>query len=141
MKVALIVIGITVLVLAAMMGGAYWWWQTQGPTMIADVKAAGADAARFAAGKDSSACVDEAASRAKASGYFSFGLPVRIFLADCLRRAKYPDGFCDNVPSAINVLKSVPWQRAMNEKLGLKGPLQTSIVPPGIQEFCQSRSK
>jgi hypothetical protein len=140
MKVALIVIGITVLVLAAMVAGGYWWWQTQGPTMIADVKAAQTDAARFAAGKDTQACVDEAAARVKAAGYFSFGLPARIFLADCLRRAKYASGFCDDVPSSINLLKSVPWQKRVNEKYELKGPLQTSIVPPGIQEFCQSRS-
>jgi hypothetical protein len=141
MKVALIVTGLTVLVLAAMVAGGYWWWQTQGPALIADTQAAQADAARFAAGKDTSACVDEAATRAQAVGFFSIGVPVRVFLTNCLRRAKYADGFCDDVPSGLNVFKSVSWQQALNKKYGLKGPLQTTIIPPEIQGFCQNRAR
>jgi hypothetical protein len=135
LKVVLVV----VVLLGAAVGGAYWWWQQNAEAMIADAKATMADATRFAAGKDSAACVNEAAVRAKGSG-FTGAIKDRLFLTGCLRAAKRTPGFCDGVPAATEILTSASWQQQLNQKYGLTPPFETVVIPAGIQDFCGRQS-
>lgn len=136
-----IIISATVSVLSAILVGGVGWRPGQALVQVSNVKSVQADAARFAAGKDTSACVDEAAARAKAEGPFTIGFPIRVFLTDCLRQSRYSDGFCDEVPPSFDVIKSVMWETELNERYALWGPLQTSVLAPEIQDFCQRRAK
>lgn len=138
LKVLSVVLGVIVL-LGAAAGGAYWWWQRNGADMIADVNSTMTEAAAFAAGKDSSACVEEAAARAKGSG-FTGAIKARLFLTSCLRAARLEPGFCDGVPGVTAILTSVGWQQELNQRYGLNPPFETTVVPPGIQEFCTARA-
>ncbi len=139
-KVILITLGSLIFVGGATAGVGYWWWQKNGEKMIADIKATEVDAAKFAVGKESSACVDEAATRARKAGFVE-SLSVHVFLARCLRTAKTSNEFCQSVPSPLDVLTSLSWQKQINQKYGLTPPIQTTILPQEIQNFCQGRAR
>ena len=139
LKVTLIVIGVVmVLVLAVGVGGDLWW-KNNGDTMVADAKAAMDEGRRFAAGKDSWACVDEGARRAKGAG-LTGAIATRLFLDACLKGARLAPGFCDAVPSPSEILTAVSWQAQLNQKYGLNPPFETAAVPQALQAFCAERS-
>lgn len=134
LKVVLISLGALFIVVTAVVGGAYWWWQQNGDALIADARAAGAEGARFAAGKDGQACVDEAVTRVKDAG-MSAGLKAQWFLTGCLRSARMVPEFCDGVPAPEEFVKSVSWNAQRSAEYGL-GSFQAPFVLQTIQRFC-----
>jgi hypothetical protein len=139
LKVTLIVIGVIIVLVLAVGIGGYLWWKSNGDAMVADAKAAMDEGRRFAAGKDSWACVDEGAKRTKDAG-LSGAIATRLFLDTCLQAARLAPGFCDAVPAPTDFLKAIPWQAQMNKKYGLNPPFETVALPQSIQGFCAARS-
>src|SRR5215469_14169570 len=139
LKVGLIVVGVIILLFTALGVGGYLFWNYSGKAIIADAPVAEAEGRRFGAGKDSNACLDEAAQRAKGAG-FSVVITTKLFLNNCLKAAKLTAGFCDGVPGPLDILKSVSWQAQVNQKYGLSPPFETAVLPQSIQEFCAAQS-
>jgi hypothetical protein len=138
LKVGLIVIGVLILLATAIGVGGYMFWKYNGEAIVAGAQEAENEGRRFAAGKDSEACVDEAARRTKGAG-FSAAVATRIFLDNCFRAARLTAGFCDGVPGPTDFLKSVSWQTQLNQKYGLNPPFETTVLPQSIQQFCAGR--
>jgi hypothetical protein len=139
LKVGLIVVGVLILLVTAIGVGGYLFWKYNGEAIVAGAQVAEDEGRRFATGKDSAACMDEAARRTKGAG-FSAAVTTRIFLENCLKAARLTDGFCDGVPGPTDFLKSVSWQTQLNQKYGLDPPFETAVLPQSIQEFCKGRS-
>src|SRR5579864_7723031 len=139
LKVGLIVIGVIILLFTALGVGGYLFWNYSGKAIIAGAQVAEAEGRRFGTGKDSDACLDEAAKRTKGAG-FSVAVTTRIFLGNCLKAAKLTAGFCDAVPGPLEILKSVSWQSQVNQRYGLSPPFETVVLPQSIQEFCTGQS-
>jgi hypothetical protein len=136
LKVVLIVIGVIILLVAAVGIGGYVWWTNNGESMMADARAAMDEGHSFGTGKDNWACVDEAAKRSKGIG-FPGAVKTQLFLRACLEAGKPTPGFCDSVPGPLDFLKSVSWQGQLHQKYGLVPPIETTVLPQPIQSFCE----
>ncbi len=134
LKVVLISLGVLFIVVTAVVGGGYWWWQQNGDALIADARAATAEGARFAAGRDDQACVDESVTRVKDAG-MSAALKAEWFLTGCLKSARSVPGFCDGVPSVDELVKSMSWNTQRTAQYGL-GSFWAPFVLQTIQRFC-----
>jgi hypothetical protein len=140
LKGILITLGVIIVLVSAVGTGIYVWWQRNGEAMIASGRVAMDEGSRFAAGKDSWACADEAARRSKGAG-FNEAINAGVFLGHCLPVAKLAPGFCDGVPGPTDILAGVSWQAQLNQKYGLSPPFETTALPQQIQKFCAVQAK
>jgi hypothetical protein len=140
LKGILVAVGVIIVLAGAAGTGIYVWWQRNGEAMIASGRTAMDEGARFAAGKDSWACADEAARRTKGAG-FNEAINAGLFLGRCLPVARRAPGFCDGVPGPTDFLVSAHWQAQINQKYGLSPPFETAALPQTIQKFCANEAK
>jgi hypothetical protein len=91
--------GFMVLVVAGFLG--YRWVQRHRGELLAGTKQQQDDARRFAQGKNTNDCVEEALNRVHAKSDFIGQVHARVWINECLRDAEESPATCEKVPSGM----------------------------------------
>lgn len=119
---------------AALVGG-FFWLQSHSEELAVQGKAALRAGHEFGRGKEAPACVDEALGRLGGSPGIVAEATNKVWLAACLKSARVPAGYCDDVPPRNEIMRSATWALERCAELGREDQPCTRLVG-AIQERC-----
>ena len=137
LKVILIVLLIIILLVVGLVAAAGLWFYRNKDQLVAKTKAIAEDARAFGEKTDNKGCVDEMLSRYKAEPGFTAAISNTIFVQICLDASRATPGFCDDVPTRREFMKSAQWKKDQCEKAGLERDTNCQNLFTPIQSFCE----
>ena len=140
-KVVLVIVGVVVLLIAGVAGLGVYVWKKHGPELVASGKQGMEEGRSFGEGTDNQGCVDEGVARNRKAKGFGELMKSGIFLRSCLDASRPTPNFCDGVPGALQIMKTVEWRKAQCEKYGLGQDQQCSQLFQQVQQFCEQRAR
>jgi hypothetical protein len=137
---ALIIVGVLIVlvVVGVLLAGVYWWSNNK-DALMARGKALVEDGEKAGRQTDNKGCVDKAITRYKAEPGFTSAISSSIFMESCLRASRPTPGFCDEVPSETEFVKSAQWQLAQCEHVGLASDQYCRQLFQGVERFCDKQ--
>ena len=96
---------------------------------------------RFGRGKDNAACLQEALSRHKRDSSMGGALAARTFLESCLEASQPTQGFCDNAPHEVEIMKTIVWIRNQCSQAGMAGDSNCQKFFARVQEYCERSNR
>ena len=116
--------------------------------MFDDMKAQGdaakAEGAAYAVGRDQTACIDEALSRAMTQPELQlvFHATNGVWLESCIGAASPVAGLCDGVPTRGEIMPTVEWRVRMCDAHGYTdtGDQRCHRLMDAIQRHCHPES-
>jgi hypothetical protein len=132
-----LLIGFGILFILGLAGGiaGYRWWKSNKSALIESAKSVIAEAGQFGATTDCEGCVDEMADRLKKDAGFKNQMKMNIFMVGCLQSSRYTPQFCDSVPPADKIMKTVAWRTNMCKKYGVNNNAQNVFA--AVQTYCE----
>ena len=131
----IMVAGVLALVLVGVL--AFRWIKSHAPELQARGKQTQTDARKFAEGKQSPDCVDEGIRRSGAAKDFFGMVDSRVFVAECLKAATEPPGFCDAVPTGV--IDGAKWVNVECAKRGKPGDQGCVGVFQSVMTHCRRK--
>lgn len=134
---ALIIIGILLLVLGVgvIVSGVYWWSHNK-DALIARGKAQITEGRSAGLATDNQGCVDQSISRYKAEPGFTGTIATNLFMQACLQVSKPTPGFCDQVPTEVEFMKSSQWRFEQCKRFDLSSDRYCQQLFAPVQRFC-----
>jgi hypothetical protein len=141
LKVVLIIGAVVVLLIVGAAGLGVYVWKKHGPALVASGQQGLAEGKEFGAQTDNQGCVDEGVARQRKAAGFADLMKSGIFLRSCLDASRPVPNFCDGVPRALQLMKTVEWRKAQCEKYGLGQDQQCPQLFQQVQQFCELRAR
>jgi hypothetical protein len=138
-KAILVVAGICFFLVVAAGVGGYLWIKHNKAALIGSAKAVLEEGKHFGAATDSNGCLTEAVNRLKKDDGIKSQIKIGLFLRSCLNTGKPSDGFCNEVPPEMEIIKSAAWRIQMCRKYGLKD--SHHILFQNVQKYCEECRK
>jgi hypothetical protein len=139
LKVLLIVGGLLVVLFVAAAFGLVYVAKRYGPALVEAGKQSVEEGRAHGRLTDNEGCVGEAASRHRRDQGISAALNNNLFLNGCLSASQPTPGFCDDVPSPFEFVKTARWQTDECKRYGLAPESQCGQLFQPVQQFCQRR--
>lgn len=136
-KVILGVVAGAILLALIVVGLAAYWWSQNSQRVLEGGRRAYEDGKAFGAGTDNRGCLTEAISRHKANTGFAESIKTNLFLRSCLKSSRPTPGFCDGVPKASEIMKTVAWQREQCTREGLSSDSYCGQLFSQVQQHCE----
>jgi hypothetical protein len=136
LKIVLVVAVALALLAAAAMGFGYWWLKAHAQELKATGEQSVAAGEAFAAGRDQSACIDEAVQRASKCDGMMCEVRNRLFLEGCLKKATLVVTLCVGVPPRSEIMQSVQWALGRCQGPDEEANQRCSRLVSAIQEYC-----
>jgi hypothetical protein len=114
-------------------------WKKHGPELVASGKQGIEEGKEFGEQTDNQGCVDEGVARNRKAVGFGELMKSGIFLRSCLDASRPVPNFCDDVPGALQFMKTVEWRKAQCDKYGLGADQQCSQLFQQVQQFCEQQ--
>jgi len=92
----------------------------------------------FGRDTDEAGCLAEAITRYKANSGLTGSLAIGMFEQACFRVSRPSPGFCDGVPSPLDVLRAGRWQRDQSQRAGIGADPFGAQVFAQVQAYCGS---
>jgi hypothetical protein len=89
---------------------------------------------------DEAGCLAEAIARYKANPGLGTSLSTGMFEQGCFKVSRPTEGFCDGVPSPIDVLRAGGWQKAKTRQAGIHDPFGAQIFAQ-VQAYCGTKTR
>jgi hypothetical protein len=140
LKVVLALLVVGVLCVAGLIGGGYYLWKQHGPQFVATVERGEKEGRTFAAQTDNQGCVDEGVKRFRDAAGMTDFMKNNIFVRSCLEHSRETPGFCDAVPGAFEITKTIKWRKDQCERAQLSEAQQCGQLFQQVQQFCQTRN-
>jgi hypothetical protein len=139
LKVVLIVGGLLVVLVVASLVGLFFVAKRYIPEMVEAGKQNTEEGQRYGRLTDNEGCVNEAAARHKHAEGFRDLIKEPFFIQACLAASRPTPGFCDDVPSRFEFMKSARWQLDECKRYGLAPESQCGQLFQQVQQFCEQR--
>ena len=141
LKVVLIVGGLLVLMIVAAAFGLVYVAKRYGPAIVEAGKHSFEEGRDYGRRTDNEGCVTEAAARHGRGGGLGDAINNNLFIHACLDASRPTPGFCDDVPSAFEFVKSAHWQLDECKRYGLAPESQCGQLFQQVQQFCEQRRR
>ena len=108
--------------------------------MTDDAQTISADASKFAQGKETPACVDEAVARAVScvKGDAFCLMRAQMFLMNCADHAKTPPNYCASIPERTFQIRN-RWSAEECARRGHPGDARCNQMLEALQIICSSK--
>lgn len=131
LKWGLIGCGGVIVLLVLLTAGAGFWFRSNRDEFEASGAVAVREGARFGLRADEAGCLAEGERRAAEASGFGGAFSAGGFVRSCLEFSRPTDGFCDNVPPATSIRRSIAWQQER-----CKGDRGCAAVIGLVQSYC-----
>ena len=139
LKVVLIVGGLLLVLLVASLVGLFFVAKRYVPELVEAGKQNTEEGRRYGSLTDNEGCVAEAATRHKRAEGIGDLFKETFFLQSCLEASRPTPGFCDDVPSRLEFMKSARWQLDECKRRGLTPESQCGQLFQQVQHFCERK--
>jgi len=136
LRILLIVAVIFALIFAATAFVGYRWWMNNKDRLLEAAKHAEGDGEVFGRGKEATACVDEALTRAHSCRGLPCELTVRLFVDGCMKTATTTRDYCAAVPAQTEFLKRAQWSLDECTRRGQANDPRCGRIMQGIATAC-----
>src|SRR5437588_3573136 len=140
LKALLIVAIIVVVLIVGVVGAGVFWWMRNKDALMARAKEVVTEAKDYGRKTDNQGCVDESISRYKREPGFSSAISDSIFMRTCLDASKTTPGFCNDVPTKTEFMKSAQWRRDQCSRVDLSKDSYCQQLFQPVQDYCESAS-
>ncbi len=137
LKALLIVAIIVVLLIVGVVGAGVFWWMRNKDALMARAKEVVTEAKDFGGKTDNQGCVNESISRYKREPGFSSAISNSIFMRTCLDASKPTPGFCNDVPTETEFMKSAEWRRDQCSRIDLSKDNYCQQLFKPVQDYCE----
>ena len=127
-----------VVVIAAGFAAGIYWLSTHSGEFLEKSKQSMLDGQKLGKTTDNQGCLTEAISRHKQDSGFGSALSTQLFLQGCLPASHETPGFCDEVPTRTEFLRSAQWQQQQCARNNLRDSYCPQIFSQ-VQNFCERR--
>jgi hypothetical protein len=141
LKVVLIVGGLLVVLVVAAALGLFFVAKKYGPGLMEAGKHSIEEGRDYGRRTDNEGCLNEAVARHGRAAGFGDLISNNIFLHSCLDASRPTPGFCDDVPTALEFMKSARWQLDECKRYGLSTEKQCGQLFQQVQQFCEQRRR
>ncbi|HKK05265.1 MAG TPA: hypothetical protein VKA50_05385 [Gammaproteobacteria bacterium] len=139
MKVAAIVIGAILLLVAVMAGAGYVWWQNNKLALKAEVQAATDEGRAVGSQGTASQCVDATVERTKGCDGIMCAVRAKSFIRGCMRATKVDAAFCRGVPREGEIMNTVRWTMDTCSSRGADNEICPKVVRDALK-YCRGVS-
>ncbi len=136
-KIIIISITSVVLLITVIVGIGIYVGAKYSKELLGNSKAALLEGTEFGKQTDNNGCVKEAILRHKKAPGFQAAIANNLFLRGCLETSQPSEGFCDNVPPANEIMKSVQWQLQKCKEADIPNNYGAQLFGQ-IQQYCHS---
>ena len=136
-KVILTISICIILLVIGVVGAGAYWWSRHGRQMVEAGTNAMKEGSEAGKKTDNQGCLDQTLSRYKANKGLGGGISSNIFLLGCLESSSPTPGFCDDVPSPNDIIKSAAWQLQKAKEAGMPDDPYCRQVFGTVQQHCQ----
>lgn len=131
LKFALIGCGVIALLGILLVVAMVVWWNRNAEGLEEQAARAAQEGSRFGLVRDEAACFEEGRRRAAEGGSFEKTFAVGAFMRACMEFSRPTPGFCDDVPPATSIGRTVAWQ---SQRCG--DDLVCRNVSQAVQSYC-----
>ena len=135
----IVVVVIIVLVVGVVVAGVYYVSRNK-DAWLARAKAVETEGRDYGRHADNQGCVDESISRYKKDTGFTSALASSLFMRACLFTSKPTPGFCNDVPSQSEIMKSVQWRVEQCRRVELSSDSHCQNLFAPVQQFCDVKA-
>lgn len=140
LKVLLIILLVGILLVVGVIAAAGFWFYRNKDALVAKTKAIAEEGRTFGENTDNQGCVDETISRYKAEPGFTSAISNSIFLRICLDKSRATPGFCEDVPTQREFMRTAQWRKEQCQRAGLEGDTHCQNLFTPIQQFCEDKA-
>jgi hypothetical protein len=137
LAVAIIVVFLVVVVVV---GGVVWWSHNK-DKLMGRAKEVVTEGREFGRNTDNQGCVDETLVRYKKEPGFSSAISASIFTRACLDASRPTAGFCNDVPTPTEFIKSGKWRVEQCRRADLSSDSYCQQLFQPVQEFCERKAR
>src|SRR5580765_1146010 len=137
LKALLIVLIIGLLLIVGVVGAGVFWWMRNKDALMARAKEVVTEAKDFGRNTDNQGCVDESISRYKKEPGFASAISNSIFMSTCLDASKPTPGFCNDVPTKTECMRSAEWKREQCSRVDLSKDSYCQQLFKPVQDYCE----
>src|SRR3954471_20046062 len=141
LKIVLVIGGLLLVLAVAGVLGVVYVAKKYGPGLMEAGKHSMDEGREYGRRTDNEGCVGEAVARHKRVGGLGDMISNGIFFRGCLDASRATPGFCDDVPTRLEFMKSARWQLDECKHYGLAPESQCGQLFPQGQQFCEERGR
>jgi hypothetical protein len=141
LKVVLVIVGLLLVLAVASVLGLVYMAKKYGPGLMEAANHSMDEGREYGRRTDNKGCVDEAVARHKRVGGLGDMIGNGIFFRGCLDASRATPGFCDDVPTRLEFMKSARWQLDECKRYGLTPESQCGQLFQQVQQFCEERGR
>ena len=138
-KILIILAVSFVLIAAGTVGVAVLLWSRYGRELAEAGNKSVEQGIEFGRQTDEAGCLEEAIDRYKANRGLSGSLTIGMFEQGCFRVSQPTPGFCDGVPSPVDILRAGRWQLEQSRKAGIYDQFSGQIFAQ-VQSYCATKA-
>ena len=132
-----VVVGLALFAVGVIGLGAYFW-SRHGRGLVEANERQYAQGLAFGRQTDESGCLNEAVTRYKRNGGMTGYMAAGLFVKACWTSSRPSDGFCDQVPKPLDLLRAPRWQLEQSRRAGIDRQYGGQIF--SLQQMhCDSR--
>jgi hypothetical protein len=135
-KALIIVVILGLLLVVGVIGAGVYWFSRNKDALISRGKAQVEEGRNAGLSTDNQGCVDQSILRYKAGPGFTAIIAANLFMQSCLEASKRTPGFCEDVPSETEFVKSSQWRLAQCKRVELSSDSYCQQLFPPVQRFC-----
>ena len=133
-----IVVCFVLAVVAAIAAGALLW-SRHGEDLLQAGARQYEQGAAFGRDTDESGCLEAAITRYKGDRGLSGSLAAGVFVRSCWKTSRPTAGFCDGVPTPLDLLRGARWQRDQARKAGIDEQFGGQIFSQ-LRAYCDAKA-
>lgn len=141
LKVVLVIVGLLFVLAVASVLGLVYMAKKYGPGLMEAGKHSMDEGHDYGRRTDNEGCVNEAVTRHKRISGLGDMISNGLFFRGCLDASRPTPGFCDDVPTRLEFMKSARWQLDECKRHGLSPESQCGQLFQQVQQFCEERSR
>jgi hypothetical protein len=141
LKVVLVIVGLLFVLAVASVLGLVYMAKKYGPGLMEAGKQSMDEGHKYGRSTDNEGCVNEAVARHKRISGLGDMISNGLFFRGCLDASRATPGFCDDVPTRLEFMKSARWQLDECKRHGLSPESQCGQLFQQVQQFCEERGR
>ena len=141
LKVVLAIVGLLVVLGVVAVVGLFYVAKKYGPGLMEAGKHSMEEGREYGRRTDNEGCVTEAVARHTRAHGISDMIGNGLFFRTCLDASRPTPGFCDDVPTRLEFMKSARWQLDECKRRGLSPENQCGQLFQQVQQFCEDRAR
>jgi hypothetical protein len=141
LKVVLVIVGLLFVLAVASVLGLVYVAKKYGPGLMEAGKHSMDEGHKYGRSTDNEGCVNEVVARHKRISGLGDMISNGLFFRGCLDASRPTPGFCDDVPTRLEFMKSARWQLDECKRHGLSPESQCGQLFQQVQQFCEERGR